>query len=47
MKYAENSTDNLCDECPRRGEIPKCIPDHVTFGDGLNDNIIECENCPS
>ena len=45
MRYAEKSTDNLCDECLIREEIPKCIPDNVVFGNGFgSDNIIECEN---
>lgn len=44
---AENSQDNLCDQCEQRDTFPECLPDDVVFGNGPGfDNIIECKNRP-
>ena len=43
-----DSTENLCDSCPKRNSFPACLPDDVEFGNGIgNDNIVACSECVS
>lgn len=43
-----DSTEHLCNTCPKKEDFPECLPDDVEFGNGIgNDNIIACSNCIS
>lgn len=42
-----DTTINLCDQCPHRGDFPECLPNEgeIEFGNGPGfDNVISCVN---
>lgn len=43
-----DSTENLCDSCPKIKSFPTCMSNDIEFGNGIgNDNIIACSECVS